>query len=167
MVSPTVVALIEDHKRVISDFDVAATQAVEEHLGDHDCDGCLLHLLQEGLTIGHQTLNPLSFGDGLIVTFLSVNADDLAIQVFHLPIQLDILIAQSLPQVAGKLLIPENGLKGDLDSLSLLLDQLDGVGQKDDLLACSELAEVVIHGADGDTGLSCTGGQVDDTVAVP
>lgn len=122
--------------------------------------------MQEGLTVGHQTLNPLPLSDGLIITFLPVDADDLAVQVLHFPIQLDVLVAQSLPQIAGEVLIPEDGLERDLDGLSLLLNQLDGVGQKDNLLACSELAKVVIHGTDGNTGLPCTSRQVDDAVSV-
>jgi hypothetical protein len=71
-----------------------------------------------------------------------------------------------LSQVAGKPFIPEDRLQSNLDGFGLLLDKLDSVSQEDDLLAGAELAEVVIHGADGNTGLACTCRQVDDAVAV-
>ena len=167
MVASAVVALIEHHKRVIRDLDVASPQAVEEHLRDHHRYGGLLHLIEEGLARGHVALYAFSLGDGLVFVLLAVDADHLAVQVLHLPVQLDVLVAQPLPQVSREGLIVEDGLEGDLDGLGLLLDQLDGVGEEDDLLAGAVLAEVIVHGADGDARLACAGGQVDDAVPVP
>lgn len=43
---------------------------------------------------------------------------------------------------------------------------MDSVGQEDNLLAGSELAEVIVHGADGDPGLARTSRQADNAVSV-
>lgn len=47
-----------------------------------------------------------------------------------------------------------------------MLDQLDGVGQEDNLLAGAKFAEIVVHGANGDPSLARAGRQVDDAVPV-
>lgn len=167
MVSPAVVALIEHHEGIIRDLDVAPPQAVQEHLGDHHRYGGFLHLVQEGLAGGHVALDTFSFGYGLVLVLFAVDADHLAVEVLHLPVQLDVLIAQPLSEVPREGLVVDDRLEGDLDGLGLLLDQLYGVGQEDNLLAGAELAEIVVHGADGDPGLACAGGQVDDAVPVP
>jgi hypothetical protein len=77
------------------------------------------------------------------------------------------LVAQALPEVFCEALVGQDTLKGNLDGFCLLLDQLDGVGKKHDLLAGSELAQIVVHRTNRNTGLPSAGGQVDDAVAVP
>ena len=64
--------------------------------------------MEEGLAVGHQALYPFAFGDGLVFVAFSVDADDLAIEILDLPVELDVLAAQSLSQISGKGLIPDD-----------------------------------------------------------
>ncbi len=93
MVSAAMMALVKDYKRVICDFDVSATKAIEKHLRDHYCNSGFLHFLKEGLSVGHHAFNPFSPGNGLVIASFSVDAYYLINEVFRLPIKLDVLIA--------------------------------------------------------------------------
>lgn len=62
-------------------------------------------------------------------------------------------------------LVLENSVESTLDGVCLLLDQLDSVGQEDNLFFLCE-GQVVVHRGDGNTGLTETGREVDNGVAV-
>jgi len=85
MITFAVMALVKDHKRVISQFEVASTQAVEEHLWDHYSYSGFLHLIQKLFPSCHIGLNSFSFGNGLVLVSLSMHTNNLIIQVLNFP----------------------------------------------------------------------------------
>ncbi len=92
MVAATVMALVEHHEGVVSDLDVPSPQAVEEHLRNHDSNSGLLHFLQEGFAVGHVSFDALPLGHRLVLALLSVDANDLTVEVLGLPVELYVLV---------------------------------------------------------------------------
>ena len=166
MIPTAMMALIEDHKGIVSQFDVPSPETVQKHLRYHAGYSSLLHcinILLFGCKIG---LNSLSFGNSLVLSPLPMHTNHLIMYILLIPVQLYVILPQSLPKIPRKCFILHNMGQSLLDSFSLLLDQLNGIGQKDNFLACTIFAQVVVHRTYGYSCLAGTCWQVDDAISV-
>lgn len=68
-----------------------------------------------------------------VLTPFPVHTNHLIIQVLLTPFELNIVSSQFMPQVLSETLVVYNSTQGLLNSLGLLLDQLNSISQKNNL----------------------------------
>lgn len=166
MVPPTVMTLIEHHKRIVRQLYVTPTQTIQKHLGYHHSYSSLFHLVQKLFLCRQVSLNPLSSSNSGVLTPFPVHTNHLIVQVLFTPFELNIVTSQFLSQILSETLVVYNGTQGLLNSLGLLLDQLNSIGQKDNLFTSTVLTKIVVHRTYSNTSLTSTRRQVNNTVTV-
>ena len=95
-----------------------------------------------------------------------MNAYHLVVDVFLGPLELDVVLSQSLPEISCEVLVLHDACQSLFYSFCLLLHKLNCVGQENYFLACSVFAKVVVHRANRYSCLSCPCWKVNDAVAV-
>ena len=166
MIPSAMMTLIKYYKWVISDFNVSSSKAIEKHLRNHCSNGCFFHFIQKLFASSHHTLNSLPFCLSLVLIFLTMNANNLGLDIFYFPRQMYIVITELLPQIFSKAFVLNDACQSSFYSLCLLFNQLNSIRKKYNLLGSSKFAQIIIHGANGNSCLTSTSRKINDAIFI-
>ena len=165
MIPLTMMTLIKDNEREVTELDEPPPETVQKHLTNNNNDRRILKLVHELLPTNNTTLNLLLLRLTELIIPLPMHARHLLADPLPRPPQVDFVPVVLHVQLLAQGLVLDDAVKVGFYGLGLLFDQLDGVGQEDDFLLLG-VGQVVVHGGDGDARLAQACGQVDYAVAV-
>lgn len=162
MITTTVMALIKNNKWELFNVEIAPSQAVQKHLRNHHNDIWISHRFQHFLFIGEFWFDPFSSRHAYFISFFSVDAAHFVFDIFNFPVNFTLV----LPEFWCNLFVDDDFLEIPLNRISLLFDQLDGIGQEDNLFLLSLFAQIVVHGGNRNQSLTLSCRQVNDPIFI-